>query len=186
MRLFIAINFSGAFKAKMTALQGELRQLPVAVKWIAPENIHLTLKFLGEVRPEQLVTIGEALKGACRGIEPWDLEIKGTGAFPNWRSPRVVWLGVSSGTSLQQLQQKITAAYASLGFPAETFTPHLTLGRLRPGVPVEMLQDKLHKLAAVSWGVERVRAISLMESSLSYRGASYTPILTVSLPEQGD
>ncbi|NLW07259.1 MAG: RNA 2',3'-cyclic phosphodiesterase [Clostridia bacterium] len=181
MRLFIAINFSGAFKAKITALQAELRQLPVAVKWVESENIHLTLKFLGEVKPERLATISEALKDACRGIGPLDVEAKGTGVFPNWRSPRVVWIGVSAGTPLLELQQRITVAFADLGFPADAFKPHITLGRLRPGVAAGPLQDKLQKLADMSWGREKVRAINLMESHLSHRGARYSPVTTVYL-----
>jgi len=182
MRLFIAINFSRAFKNKMAELLAELRQLPVAVKWVVPENIHLTLKFLGEVNPDRIEAIGDALRRASRGIKPWELEIKGTGVFPNWRTPRVIWVGVSTEPSLVELQQKLTKEYVVLGFPAERFTPHLTLGRLRPGISSSHLQDRMQKLAGVFWGRERVTAISLMESRLSSQGASYTPILTLNLP----
>ncbi|OIQ56211.1 RNA 2',3'-cyclic phosphodiesterase [Neomoorella thermoacetica] len=182
MRLFIAINFSTAMVASLARLQAELRQLPVPVKWVNPNSIHLTLKFLGEVDPARLEETGKALERAAMGINPWDLEVKGTGVFPNWRSPRVIWAGVESEAPLYDLQRQVTQEYLALGFKADTFTPHLTLGRLRPGVAGGILREKLQSLANVSWGRERVTAVSLMESQLSPRGANYRPLLTLNLP----
>ncbi|MGI9860329.1 RNA 2',3'-cyclic phosphodiesterase [Moorella naiadis] len=184
MRLFIAINFSAALIDRLARLQGELRRLPVAVKWVNPAGIHLTLKFLGEVEPAAVGAIGAALEKAAQGIKPWDLEVKGAGVFPNGRSPRVVWVGVESGAPLYDLQRQITAEYLALGFKADTFTPHLTLGRLRPGAAWNsIVGDRLRELAGVSWGRERVTAVNLMESRLSPRGAHYHPLLTVNLEE---
>jgi 2'-5' RNA ligase len=182
MRLFVAINFSPDLKDVLAGLLEELRQLPVTVKWVPPENIHLTLKFLGEVAPARVEEIGAALRRAAVGVNPWHLEVKGTGVFPNWRNPRVVWVGVDSEEPLYALQQQVTREYLALGFPAASFTPHLTLGRLRPGTASGPLQDRLKSLAGVSWGRERVAAVSLMESSLTPRGAVYRPVLTVPLP----
>ncbi|KYH31077.1 RNA 2',3'-cyclic phosphodiesterase [Neomoorella mulderi] len=185
MRLFVAINFSPALQSALAGLLGELRQLPVTVKWVPPENIHLTLKFLGEVAPARVEEIGAALRRAVVGVNPWHLEVKGTGVFPNWRNPRVVWVGVESEKPLYVLQQQVTREYLELGFPADSFTPHLTLGRLRPGTASRPLQDRLQSLAGVSWGRERVTAVSLMESSLTPRGAIYRPVLTVPLLSPG-
>jgi len=186
MRLFIAINFSPALLASLARLQAELRQLPVAVKWVNPAGIHLTLKFLGEVDPPGVEKIGAALRRATRGVQPWNLEVKGAGVFPNWRSPRVIWVGVESEAPLYDLQRQVTMEYQDLGFKPEAFTPHLTLGRLRPGVTggrSSILGDRLQELADVSWGRERVTAVSLMESRLTPGGALYHPLLTVNLEE---
>ncbi|WP_258360456.1 RNA 2',3'-cyclic phosphodiesterase [Moorella sulfitireducens (nom. illeg.)] len=185
MRLFVAINFCPDLKKALAGLLAELRRLPVAVKWVPPENIHLTLKFLGEVAPAGVEEVGAALQRAATGVDPWYLEVKGTGVFPGWRSPRVVWVGVESEKPLYVLQQQVTREYLGLGFPADSFTPHLTLGRLRPGTDPGPLQDRLRGLAGVSWGREKVTAVSLMESTLTPRGAVYSPVLTVPLPAPG-
>ncbi|BCV21166.1 RNA 2',3'-cyclic phosphodiesterase [Moorella sp. Hama-1] len=183
MRLFIAINFSPTLIDSLTRLQAELRRLPVAVKWVNPGSLHLTLKFLGEVEPAAVGAMSVALEKAALGIKPWELEVKGAGVFPNWRAPRVIWVGVESGAPLYDLQRQVTAEYLNLGFKTDTFTPHLTLGRLRPGAVggSSILGDRLRELAGVSWGRERVTAVSLMESRLTPRGALYLPLLTVNL-----
>lgn len=186
MRLFVAINFSSTLKNALAGLLDELRRLPVTVKWVPPANIHLTLKFLGEVDRDRVKEIGMAMGRAARGVNPWDLEVRGTGVFPNWRDPRVVWAGVCAGAELDVLQQQLTREYLKLGFPVTSFTPHITLGRLRPGTPGGPLRDKLQSLAGVSWGRERVTAVSLMESRLTPRGALYRPVLTVGLPGRGN
>lgn len=183
MRLFVAINFSTTLKQAMAELLVELRQLAPNIKWVPPENIHLTLKFLGEVAPNGVEAMGAALRRAAAGFAPWSLEIKGTGVFPGWRSPRVVWVGVNSAEPLYILQQQLSREYLALGFPLSPFTPHLTLGRLRPGTTLGAVEEKLKGLSDHSWGQEKVTAVSLMESRLTPRGAIYRPVLTVPLPQ---
>lgn len=183
MRLFFAVNLSAAFKEKMAELIEELRQYQVKVKWVKPENIHLTLHFLGEVEKDKSRLLGIALKKAVSGMKPWNIEIKGTGAFPNWKEPRVIWLGVHSEAPLYELQKKLVSQCTPLGFPPDKtgYKPHITLGRPRQWELSGPLQDRLQKMAAMSWGFERVEEVSLMSSSLNSRGAVYSPILTVNL-----
>ncbi|MBC7325295.1 MAG: RNA 2',3'-cyclic phosphodiesterase, partial [Moorella sp. (in: Bacteria)] len=171
MRLFVAINFSPELKKALSGLQEELRRLAARVNWVAPANIHLTLKFLGEVDVARVEEIGAALREAARAVSPWQLEVRGTGVFPGWHNPRVVWVGVESGAPLYTLQQELTRKYLALGFPAAAFTPHLTLGRVRPGTAVEPLRDRLQSLAGRSWGKKWVTAVNLMESRLTPQGA---------------
>jgi 2'-5' RNA ligase len=182
MRLFIAINFAPALKNTLAGLVAELRQLPAAVKWVPPANIHLTLKFLGEVDAARAGEIGVALQHAAAGIDPWWLEVRGAGVFPGWRNPRVIWAGVEAAAPLYNLQRRLSEELRSLGFAADSFTPHVTLGRLRPGGVAGALKPRLEGLAGVSWGRERVTAVDLMESRLTPGGAVYRPVLTVSLP----
>ncbi len=182
MRLFVAISPSKSFKEKAADMLLELSLLPVKVKWVVPENIHLTLKFLGEVDPERLEEICAAIRSACQEVGPLLLDIRGAGVFPNWRSPRIIWIGIDDNPALKKLQQNLARECALLGFPADKrFTPHLTVGRLRAGASAGVLRAKLQKMAGFYWGAEKIDKVSLMESRLTPRGAVYSSVLTFDL-----
>ena len=153
------------------------------VRWAKPENVHLTLKFLGDVREEVLGDLRAALEEVCPKHAPFDAELAGLGAFPSARRARVLWAGVGAGfEELRSLASDIDEALASIGFEREErpYTPHLTLGRVR-GRPVSF--DLLPKDA----GGPRfqVRCTELVESTLTPEGAVYETVGAFALGEDG-
>ncbi len=188
IRSFIAIELPEEARSGLGKLRNELERVEHAfVKWVNPEGIHLTLKFLGSIPSKQVAEVGEAMEGATRGISPFHLEISGLGAFPNLKQPRVLWVGISGELDkLLGLQRNIDSALSPLGFTKEErpFVPHLTLARIRerasPGerrtfgelVVSTIFEDKYHIA---------VDAISLMRSQLTPAGAIYTRLSVVRL-----
>jgi 2'-5' RNA ligase len=188
IRSFIAIELPEEAKRGLGRLRSELeRQEHAFVKWVDPEGIHLTLKFLGNIPSKQVAGVTEAMEGAIRGIPPFHLEISGLGAFPNLRQPRVLWVGIDGELDkLSGLQRNIDSALIPLGFTKEerSFVPHLTLARIRerasPGerrtfselVVSTIFEDKYYV------GVD---AISLMRSQLTPAGAIYTRLYLAGL-----
>jgi 2'-5' RNA ligase len=188
IRSFIAIELPDEVKSALDRLQAQLKTGGhSSVKWADPYGIHLTLKFLGDIAVAKVGEITGAIEAAAQGISPFHLEVRGLGAFPNFRRVRVVWVGVEGELArLNQLQRGIESNLAPLGFAPESrpFTPHLTLGRLRePASPAE--QQSVGQLIAgtrfeAAYGFD-VDSVSLMRSQLTRDGAIYSQISSVKL-----
>jgi len=131
VRLFIALTPPPTVQRAVWEAFAPLRDRRLPVKWVAPENVHLTLKFLGEVAPERQAEIVAALTSAAQGTKAITLVVHGAGAFPNTRAPRVVWAGIEPDPAIEILADRVERGCATLGFPPEgrPFRPHLTLGR---------------------------------------------------------
>src|SRR5689334_4831235 len=136
MRTFIAIELPEQIKTELAKLQNELRRAQADVSWTKPENIHLTLRFLGEIQERQL----EALKRVCAEsaaeFAPFRLALKEAGVFPNFRQPRVLWAGLAGELeAAARLQRHLEEGVVSLGFAPgdKPFKPHLTVGRVKSG-----------------------------------------------------
>ena len=187
IRSFIAIELPDELKLKLGQLKARLQsgeQSPV--KWVDPDSIHLTLKFLGNIASDRIGEITRALEQAARTVPPFRLEVKDLGAFPNLKRVQVVWVGISGQMDkLGQLQQGIESNLAQLGFTPESrpFTPHLTLARLRDRVPLEERQRFGQLIGETTFeaGTIKVDAISLMRSQLTREGAIYNRISSASL-----
>ncbi len=152
------------------------------VAWVAPDNVHLTLKFLGGVEAARLDAVAGALAGAVAGCRPFDLTVRGLGAFPTPARPRVLWAGADEGAALAAtLARRVDDALVALGFPAESraFSAHVTLGRVRAPRSNPRLVEALAGGAA--FGRQRVDRLALMRSELSPRGARYTELAAVPL-----
>ncbi len=177
MRLFIAINLPDQIRREIWDSAALLRERRYPIRWVKPEGMHITLKFLGEVSGHREDSVVNALETASAGVHPFTLSLEGFGAFPDTRRARVVWLGCEPSLALEQLQRQIEDSTSSLGFPRETrvFHPHVTLGRLRRGAEKSRLGglagvlDRLHYVRDLS-----VDSIELMQSELSPAGADYT------------
>lgn len=188
IRAFIAIELPDSVKAAISRIQADVRRDEHAsVKWVNPDGVHLTLKFLGNIDPELIPDIGRAMSQAAAGLGPVRLELSRVGAFPNLRAPRVVWVGLEGDIStLQVLYKQIEDRLAELGFPPEgrAFSPHLTLGRVRQGAARPEQQrlaqaissTKLDDRAAFEAG-----SVSLMRSTLTRARAIYSRILEAGL-----
>ncbi len=176
MRLFVALNLPEAVRQSLCACVRPLQSIGFALKWMTPGQVHLTLKFLGDVEPAREGELVAALGRACAGARSVTLSLGGFGVFPHYERPRVVWVGVASEPSLELLQHRIEQEFAPLGFPTEAraFRPHITLGRAgpraRPG-GFDKLESALADLAFDATAV--IMTVDLMLSALQSGGAVY-------------
>jgi 2'-5' RNA ligase len=146
------------------------------VGWVASDNLHLTLKFLGGVEPDRLDSIGSVLADVATGGPAFPLTMRGLGAFPSPTRPRVIWAGVTDAAEVVRLAARVEEALARLGFPREDrpFSAHVTLGRVREPQRDPVLAAALGEGAERELGALRVDRICLMRSELSPRGARYS------------
>ena len=191
IRAFVAIELPEEARRGLASLRRELeRKEHGFVKWVDPQGIHLTLKFLGNIPSKRIPEITQALEKVAGATAPFHLEISGLGAFPNSKQVRVFWVGIAGEVEkLSRFQQSIESALAALGFAKEErpFVPHLTVARVREGAsPLE--RRNFGELVASTifedkYPVE-VEAVSLMRSQLTPAGAIYTSLSTVGLGHQ--
>jgi len=181
IRSFIAIELPARVRAGLRQVQESLKNPnPGCAKWVDPESIHLTLKFLGDVESKQLSAVEEALEKAAADQPVFNLEIKGMGAFPDLRRIQIVWAGIEGDLSeLQAFQKNIEAIISPLGFPPENraFKPHLTLARVRDTTTSGERQSlaELLKIAKLESDLLiRVDHVNLMRSRLTPSGPIYT------------
>lgn len=189
IRTFIAIELNDVLHHALAQTQAQLQRDPAAraIRWVAPANIHLTLKFLGDVDAVHLPALERALARVCNEFVPFTLTIGGAGAFPNTRRPNVIWVGARGQVDIAtRLAEQIDAACATLGFAREarTFTPHLTLGRVkRDASPSERQRiGALIESAHIGdLGELRVERVAVMKSDLTPEGSVYTRLAECAL-----
>jgi len=178
LRLFIAIELPGEVRETLGRLQHELQRRGLEkLRWVRPESIHLTLKFLGETPVKKVPAIQEALTRAAGPGRPDQVTLGGLGMFGNRRSPRVLWIGVQSVPQVFDLYTRVEAELSSQGFPSEEmpFAPHLTLARVRSDIALEVRPAMVEAIDAVEapHSTIPVREVSLMRSTLRPSGAVY-------------
>ena len=178
MRGFIAIELPETIQKALAEFQQELNNCGSDVRLTRPENIHLTLKFLGNIEEDKADIIAEKIKGICKEQSGFKIGVSGTGMFPNMRSPRVLWAGIDLNDDIVTLQKGIEEAMASLGFEKEKrrFSPHLTLGRFRSSRGKKAVLDKMDSCRENIFGIMDVDSVLLMRSDLGPTGAKYTKI----------
>jgi 2'-5' RNA ligase len=189
IRTFIAIELSEEVKEGLAELQEKLKgKAPQGtVRWVRPEGIHLTLKFLGNIPSNMLDRIKKALTEACEGFSSFSFSVRGLGCFPSSKRPRVIWVGVEEKTGmLLRLQEAIEEKLALLGFPPEKreFSPHLTLGRTHrraSGGEIRKLGELIESTNVGEVGEAVANSVSLMRSDLKPAGAVYTRLAEVKL-----
>lgn len=176
LRAFIAVTLPDHVKKSLGRLQSQLKEFDIRMKYTDPENIHLTLKFLGDIRAEDVETIGEKLSGVTAGFAPMELFAKGMGVFPGIRRARVLWAGVSGETeALGRLQQDVEEAMADIGFEQENrrFAGHLTLGRFKGRGDPALLADAIRELGDFASEPFVADSLELFESTLTPNGPVY-------------
>lgn len=194
MRLFVALDIDSDIRKKIAEFRDKMRPYAPDVRWVGPETFHITLQFLGET--QKLDEIKQALQ-TVRGSSV-SLAFRGTGFFPNPKSPRVFWLGIESDEHLHRLAGSIRDALQPLGFQSDhgPFTPHLTLARAGSGRPKPVRGEhpaaglrtvgiKLESEPAIDFGTMTAREFCLYQSLLSPAGAKYTKLATYPLAYTG-
>lgn len=183
IRTFIAVPIHDSVKKSIADLQRELTLTKADVKWVRPGNVHITLKFLGDVETDRIAEVSRKVEDAARSFGRFSIRIGGTGAFPNARRPHVLWIGVQEGANpLIELSARIDSAMVRIGFEKEKrpFSPHLTIGRVRSMQNVREAVDLMQRSA---WNTEPFDAetVVVMKSDLQSTGAAYTPLATIKL-----
>ncbi len=189
LRTFIAIELSRELKESLGRLQERLRDQvpPRSVRWVQPDGIHLTLKFLGDTTEDKVEAVKAALARAAAGWGPFSFTVGELGCFPNARQPRVVWVGVQEPSgALARLQQMVETHVTPLGFPTEKrpFSPHLTLGRVQKYASrseVRQIGEVVAANTVGSLGQMTATAISYIKSDLRPGGAVYTTLFEARL-----
>ena len=185
VRSFIAFNTSDSIRERMEALQTKLRGASADIRWESRENLHATIKFLGNVDEQQLPSVISVAGDTVRGFKSFDVTCKGLGCFPNALRPRVIWIGCEDrGGMLPSLKQALDNSLIQFGIEREEreFHPHITLGRVKTEKRIDQLT---HMLESLTFDEEsfRCREILLMKSTLNSRGAEYTSLSTFLLGE---
>jgi RNA 2',3'-cyclic 3'-phosphodiesterase len=177
MRLFVALQIPSAVKEEISALLEQLRAASLQPRWVRPENLHVTLKFIGETPETKLNAIRGALS-AVRSDQPVALDFRGLGYFPDERHPRVLWVGIAASPDLKTLASDIEHAMEGLGFPREerSFSPHLTLTRFQSPHIGEKLRAAVRENASRDFGSLRASEFHLVQSRLKRSGAEYTTL----------
>ena len=191
-RAFIPIELPDDIRASLAQvidhLNSNLEGSPI--RWVPADNIHLTLKFLGDMSDTNYEVMTEILTATASAHKAFEFSVGGVGAFPNIRRPRVVWVGVEAPGEMFQLQRSIDMETARLGYASEKrkFSPHLTLGRVARGASggdIRAISKLLQESKIGFLGVARVDKIHLYRSDLKPGGAVYSRLFSAALAPEG-
>jgi 2'-5' RNA ligase len=180
LRAFIAVEIPLALREAVCKATAPLqKEIGSAVRWASMENMHLTLKFLGDVSPANVELLSQMLRAEAELFQCFDLQLNGLGSFPNLKRPRVIYIGIQAPATLEALQRGIDSASRRLGYESEErgFSPHLTIGRVRQTItPMEQqtVRRALEAARIDSLGIARVDSVHLFKSDLKPTGSVYT------------
>ena len=184
VRTFIAIEIPKTVISKIRELQDAIKASGFKIRWVRAENIHLTLKFLGDIEESKIVEIAEAVSKTAEEHSPISLKAKGIGVFPGIKRPRVLWVGLAGQLeALVKLQTTLDENSIVLDFPREKrpFKGHLTMGRIKDRIDVKKLGDALMAFRGFESETFTAGQIILYKSELTPSGAVYTKLVSVSL-----
>jgi 2'-5' RNA ligase len=178
IRSFLAIELTEGLRDSLEALRKKVDSPAFDVRWVRPENVHLTLRFFGEVSQEELARISQAALHAAEQAEPFPMVLAGLGAFPARGSARVVWVGVKDPEPLLSLENRLSQGLERANWPPpdKPFRPHLTLGRLKSQRGQGTLRKVLEENREVAVGQMRVEHLTLIQSELRPAGPIYTTL----------
>jgi 2'-5' RNA ligase len=188
LRCFVAIEIPEQIKSFLGEIEERLKKYRADIRWVKPENIHLTLKFMGNTEEANIKKISLVIDEVCHRYHPFCFKVKGIGAFPNKRTPRVLWTGIENNDKLRSLQRDIEDGLTSAGFKKEEkgFSAHITLGRFKSLRGKDVLFNNIKDLEDKEFGSVDVRAVSLMKSDLHPDGARYTRIYKSELKQDSN
>jgi 2'-5' RNA ligase len=179
VRSFLAIELPDHIRTKIEEVQNDLKSSHADVRWVSPEKIHLTLRFFGNVDESRVDSIVESVKDPTRTRSRFSLAVRGMGAFPHLKNPRVIWMGLVEGKEvLIPFQKDLEKELEKIGFKPEErpFQPHLTLGRARSSRGRNDLIGRMEKYREEVFGEFRVDRVILFKSDLKPSGPIYTPL----------
>ncbi len=186
-RTFVGVKIDAAVGRSAEIIRA-FQAVPTDVKWVEPHNLHITLKFLGDVEAAEIHRVCETVQRAVADVSPFRFELRGAGAFPSVRRPRTIWLGAAAGErEMVELAKIVEKKLQKLGFPREgrRFQPHLTIGRIRRGgKPSESFCDLLAENSDVEVGAIPVDEVFVFSSTLTPSGPAYDVLARAPLRQQ--
>ena len=187
IRAFQAIELPDSLRVGLAQVQEELKRSHADVRWVPVGNIHLTLKFFGNVPDDEIEALAQAAREAAAETAPLQLQATSAGAVPSPNAPRVVWVGLGGDVvPLSRLFYGLEKAFTALGYLPEgrAFNPHLTLGRVKSPANRDRLAKLLAKMPPLDWPPFDVKELILFQSVLSPQGSKYTPLKVIKLGEK--
>ena len=187
LRAFIAVEIPAEIRQAVGEATAELqRVIGPLVRWVPTQNMHLTLKFLGDVTPSNVDLLSQMVRAEAELFPCFDIHIGGLGSFPSLKRPRVIYIGIRGPVTLEALQRGIESASYRLGYESEErgFSPHLTLGRVKQGVTSteqQLIRRALEETTIDSLGAARVNSVHLYKSDLKPSGSVYTRMYSAPL-----
>jgi len=189
LRTFIAFELPSAVKLLLGNVQQDLKRLNIRARWVRPENIHLTLKFLGNIKPGDIDKIGTAMAAAAADFTPVTMSVRGVGVFPGIKRPRVIWVGLGGDIqSLLALQLRLEEKLNEAGFPKDkkSFKAHLTLGRIKQAANPATIRQMMTDYAGLSSEEFTFNPAILFESVLKPSGAVHSILKQIELGMTND
>ena len=187
MRTFIAIELSEEIKNSLAQIESHLKYSGADVKWVEKDNIHLTLKFLGEIDDKKCEKVKIVLDEVAKTTKQFEISLKDIGAFPKIEYPRVIWVGLDKGSKKStELAAKVDEALSKIGFEKETrpFAAHLTIGRVRSPKNKEVLKEKLVSFKGPGTSIQgpgKITSVILFQSKLTPAGPIYSKLYEAKL-----
>lgn len=174
VRAFLAIDLDEDLKPKIYKLIKEFKKIDTKIKFVELENLHLTLKFYGDIDTNGLDVLEKAIVKVVSEFEPFTIKIAGCGAFPNTNRIKVIWVGIDDDTILKDLHDKLDNEFVRLGFDKDKrFSTHLTIGRMKSGKNKNQVKDTIEEFEDIEIGEMEVTQISLKKSTLTPQGPIY-------------
>ena len=174
VRAFLAIDLDDDLKPKIHKIIKEFKKTDARIKYVELANLHLTLKFFGEIDTNGLELLEEKITNVVSDFEPFDIKIKSCGAFPNNNRIKVIWVGIEDDSIIRDLHDKLDKEFASIGFDKDKkFSTHLTIGRMKAGKNKDKVKSTIEEFSDVEIGEMKVNKISLKKSTLKPSGPIY-------------
>ena len=174
VRAFLAIDLDDDLKPKINRVIKEFKQIDAKIKYVELMNLHLTLKFFGEIDTDGLELLGERIANVLSEFEPFNIRIRGCGAFPNDNHIKVIWVGIEDDETIMQLHDKLDAEFVKLGFDKDKkFSTHLTIGRMKSAKNKDKVKSVIEEFGDVEIGEMKVENITLKKSTLTPSGPIY-------------
>lgn len=180
-RGFIAIDIDSL--PKLVEFENKIKQTGAHVKLVEPKNIHITLKFLGDTDEEQIDEIEKIMKNSVEGTDPFNIQLKSTGVFPNQNYIKIIWIGIHNGDQIGIIANKIDEELSEIGFKKEKrgFSAHLTIARVKSAKNKEQLMQIIEKYKEFEFADIKVDSIKLKKSDLTPKGPIYTTLKEIKL-----
>jgi RNA 2',3'-cyclic 3'-phosphodiesterase len=184
IRTFIAFDIPTEIREHISTFTEKLRKSHADVKWVNAKNIHITLKFLGDVAENLISEVANQVNDSIEAIKPFEIQIIGSGAFPNYKKPRIIWIGAQSPNNLlQSVASSLETNLAQLGFDKEDrpYAPHLTIGRVKSLSGIHDVVNQLQENENYDFGKYLSNEIIVMRSDLKPSGPIYTPLQKINI-----
>ncbi len=174
IRAFLAADLDDDLKPKIHKIIKEFSKTDARIKYVDLNNLHFTLKFFGDIDVDGIDLIADKIENVVKDFNPFDIKIKGCGAFPNKNRIRVIWVGIENDEILKNLHDKLDGEFNNIGFDLDKkFSSHLTIGRMKSPKGKDKVKDCINNFEDIEIGTMNINSIKLKKSTLTPSGPIY-------------